>query len=132
VIKKALGTVAALVIGYHLDSAVGGVILIWVYWDDLSAKTLAAWDDVQVWRTRKKLEKHGINANVNSFYAHMLTYRRKQEKELRARYRQWWKSRVGSTRRAVAAVLIPVNKELRKLGTWVSEKVAVERVEASE
>jgi hypothetical protein len=83
---------------------VGGFLL-WLYYEALSSMSARVWDDWMCARTEKAL-REDINAEVDGTYVLMLSHRKRREREHQERFRQRWRSRLGSVRRVLATVLL--------------------------
>jgi len=104
VLRKAIGTLAAFLALKWPALAVGGFLL-WLYYEALSSMPARVWDDWMCARTEKAL-REDINAEVDGTYVLMLSHRKRREREHQERFRQRWRSRLGSVRRVLATVLL--------------------------
>ena len=121
-LRKTVGTLAAGIALKWPEVAVGGFLL-WLYWEPLSAMGTRAWDDWMCARTEKAL-REDLNAEVEAFYAFMLSHRRRRDRERRERFRQRWRSRLGSARRALVTVLLFPRQFWYDLAGGLSDKLA--------
>lgn len=121
-LRKATGTAAALIAWKWPEAAVGGFLL-WLYWEPLNRLAIGVWDDWMCARTEKAL-REDPNAEVEGFYVLMLSRRRRRERERQERFRQRWRSRLGSPRRALATLLIFLDKCWWDTVGSVSDKLA--------
>ena len=125
-LRKATGTAAALIAWKWPEAAVGGFLL-WLYWEPLNRLAIGVWDDWMCARTEKAL-REDPNAEVEGFYVLMLSRRRRRERERQERFRQRWRSRLGSPRRALATLLIFLDRQWWDMVESISGKLAGDRL----
>jgi hypothetical protein len=111
-LRKVLGTIVALVACWWMPEAAACGFLLWLFWDQLTRLGTHAWDDVVCARTARAL-REDPGARVEGYYVLLLADRRRGERERRERSRQWWRSRMATPRRALAALALALRQHGR-------------------
>ncbi len=99
-LKKSVGAIAALLLWPYPEFA-GLLVFLWVFWENLGDCTLRAYEDYQLTKTEKALNR-SLDADVDGFYVHMLTTRSLAERERRNREQMARRRRIKAVSRAIA------------------------------